>query len=176
MEKIRLICTYKCNRKCVGCCNTQDSYIEDNVPAISKNELINTLSRYDELIITGGEPLLFKTKLAEFVMGIPCDIYIYTALIDHVFFTYISSYVDGITISIHEINDVDEFNLFHKRLTVKGYYFNFASKTNRLNIFPGMKELIDPSAFEYWKIKEIEMLDDCPLPDGEILYKLDKLW
>ncbi len=52
MKKLRLIITEKCNRKCSGCCNNDWN--------IDKLPVITDFSKYNEIIITGGEPMLYS--------------------------------------------------------------------------------------------------------------------
>lgn len=50
-ETARVIVTYRCDRHCPGCCNTQPQ----DVKTI---HLIEELKDYEEIVVTGGEPLL----------------------------------------------------------------------------------------------------------------------
>lgn len=54
MEKLRLLVTTKCPNKCPMCCN--NSWDFSKLPVV---EHFN----YKEIMITGGEPLLFPEKL-----------------------------------------------------------------------------------------------------------------
>ena len=53
MEKLRLLVTTKCPNKCPMCCN--NSWDFSKLPVV---EHFN----YKEIMITGGEPLLFPGK------------------------------------------------------------------------------------------------------------------
>ncbi len=103
----RVIVTYKCNRSCPGCCNTHGN-------TVKKIEDIRELLGYEEIILTGGEPMLLVGKLMEFVSGLKArgyngKIYLYTAYWkDNRFNHEIIKMVNGITFTIHaEVNDSD---------------------------------------------------------------------
>lgn len=61
MEKLRLLVTTKCPNKCPMCCN--NSWDFSKLPVV---EHFN----YKEIMITGGEPLLFPEKLANLAESI----------------------------------------------------------------------------------------------------------
>lgn len=56
----RVIVTLKCNRKCPGCCNT-------NLPEYREAHTDEELLDYEEIVITGGEPMLIPGKVLEFI-------------------------------------------------------------------------------------------------------------
>ena len=57
--KARVLVTKKCNRKCKGCCNETLGIIDK----ISFEDLF----KYDEICITGGEPMLLSDRLVEMI-------------------------------------------------------------------------------------------------------------
>lgn len=61
MEKLRLLVTTKCPNKCPMCCN--NSWDFSKLPVV---EHFN----YKEIMITGGEPLLFPEKLSNLAESI----------------------------------------------------------------------------------------------------------
>jgi len=63
MKKLRLICTYECNRSCKGCCNKQSSFTQDNIPTLAREKFLHEIDNYKQVIITGGEPCLFLPEL-----------------------------------------------------------------------------------------------------------------
>lgn len=72
----RVIVTYNCPKKCEGCCNTK--IIKPPLTTIQK------LATYDEVVITGGEPLLYLKRLEWFIKklyneGFIGDLYLYTS-------------------------------------------------------------------------------------------------
>lgn len=57
--KARVIVTLECNRHCENCCNTGDAFLGYKVLTD-----INELLAYEEIIITGGEPMLISNAVA----------------------------------------------------------------------------------------------------------------
>lgn len=56
----RVIVTFGCNRKCPGCCNSQ-------LPEYRTIHSDEELMKYQEIVITGGEPMLIPGKVLEFI-------------------------------------------------------------------------------------------------------------
>jgi molybdenum cofactor biosynthesis enzyme MoaA len=82
MRKARVLVTKECNRDCDGCCNKSDNLM-GTMQSIDFNGLIS--QQFDEIIITGGEPLLLADKLLKFLKEINFKIhfkhiYLYSAL------------------------------------------------------------------------------------------------
>lgn len=81
-KKLRLLVTAKCHNKCPMCCNNQFDF--EKIPVVDRLD-------YDEISITGGEPLLAECgcKTFDFVdsikniqqaMGLPeSKFYLYTS-------------------------------------------------------------------------------------------------
>ena len=61
MKKLRLLFTQICNRRCEGCCNKDWE--------LDKLEQVSHFN-YDEILLTGGEPLLFTEQLIGYVKAI----------------------------------------------------------------------------------------------------------
>lgn len=53
--RARVIVTMKCNRKCKGCCN-------EHLGEINRVDF-EDLFKYDEICITGGEPMLMSERV-----------------------------------------------------------------------------------------------------------------
>ena len=163
-KKLRLLLFKACNRRCPGCCNQY--WDLDNL------EVCTSFKGYDEILLTGGEPML-KPDLVEIVIKMirlenpKAKIYMYTAKIDTVHIHYILKLIDGLTLTLHNQKDVKPFMdlyLHHypvrKRLSL------------RLNVF---KEVKLPPYLELkdWNVKDNMVWEiGCPLPDGEVLMKL----
>lgn len=96
----RVIVTYQCNRSCLGCCNGHDNDIK-------KISNVDELLKYDEIVITGGEPMLIKEKLFDFLLQLRNmeyngKIYMYTAFWNPgIYSNEILQSLDGITFTIH---------------------------------------------------------------------------
>lgn len=175
MRTLRLIVTRKCNRSCEGCCNKQNAFVESNVPKYLYLE--TDVTDYETIILTGGEPLLEFEKLKGVIDSIrrlnpDAKIIVYTANVqmkdEIIELLYL---VDGITITIHEQKDVDDFNRLNFWLLRLKTYKLDNNKTLRLNQFAGIEVYMqDPSL---WKIKDnIEWIEDCPLPENETIAQL----
>lgn len=140
MEKLRLLVTTKCPNKCPMCCN--NSWDFSKLPVV---EHFN----YKEIMITGGEPLLFPEKLANLAESIKTvqklaygnkgKLFLYTALAD-MLPNYIR-YFDGVVYTPHSVNDV------HSLLEANNFLLDYKdelmeSKSLRLNLFPDIKKHI----------------------------------
>ena len=164
MKTLRLIYTPICNRRCEGCCNKD--YDLNNLPRPEHFD-------YEQIIITGGEPMLFVDELIGFIKAIrvvsKAKIIVYTALIDSDKLTKVLKYVDGITLTLHEKKDWEVFNdlSFTSRFPPEVYF----NKSMRLNIFKEAGadlSLISPK----WKVKpDMEWIKNCPVPENEVLMK-----
>lgn len=144
MKKLRLVVTLNCNRKCPGCCN--------NYWDFSKIPYTNSFVGYDEILLTGGEPMLYVNRLIFLISSIryinpTAKIFMYTAkTTPAVELDAISSMLDGITITLHEQSDVIPFERFNSM----PYRFMLNGKSLRLNIFKGIK-IKTPKG---WKVKK----------------------
>ncbi|MBQ6958163.1 MAG: hypothetical protein IJP77_06360 [Bacteroidales bacterium] len=171
-KKLRLLVTGLCPNRCPLCCNNRFN-LED-IP------VVEDIGKYDEINITGGEPLLFYDKLYElirtirfmdaFLTGKRTIIYLYTSMIPN---RKILEQINGLCYTPHSKRDVDEF-LLH----LEGYASDgFAHLSLRLNLFPEV-EMFIPSDVDLsrWKVKRMEWIKDCPVPEGEDFRRLKRLW
>ena len=168
-RKLRLILWSDCLRSCPGCCNKD--WDVDNLP------VCDSYYGYDEIILTGGEPMLYPKKLCAAIHSIRkvtiapvrVPIYVYTADVTNLLLAQVVAVMsDGLTVTLHEQSDVADFIKFASALdehsAAKGLSL-------RVNVFAGVD--LDPDAFpSYWKVKDgIEWIDNCPLPKGEVLMR-----
>ncbi|TCL39978.1 4Fe-4S single cluster protein [Anaerospora hongkongensis] len=183
--KARVLVTLDCPRSCEGCCN--DNLTLNNIAALSS---IDQLLQYDEVIISGGEPMLIPEKVIEFCqtlrgMNYSGLIYMYSALYNH---TLREVYVEllrrstggfkallnGLHFTVHneagdkEINELKQLSKF---LQI------FSDRQLRLAIDGRLYERYDFSNIDFsaWDVvRKLQWKDDCPLPIGEelFLYKL----
>ena len=165
MKKVRLIITYDCNKNCTGCCNKNWKYAPPKI-AYSWD-----LLKFDEIYITGGEPMLVYDNMVGLVQFIKknsaAKIFLYTAYPYPKYkFLNILRLIDGTTVTIHDKLDAHKF--FH----LKYFDLKIKNKSMRLNVFGGG---IIPNQ-NLWEIKFIEWVKDCPLPDGEVLMRLNNLY
>jgi len=164
--KARLLVTYDCLKDCEGCCN---KLWKGNPP-----QVIESFDGYEEILITGGEPLLFPYKLWDLIDEIrkisKAKIYVYTSAGKNpVALMKTIKKSNGICLTLHDKKDADDFYAFLRIYAG----FDFSGKSLRLNIFKGigMPEITN------WKIKRnVEWLENCPLPEGEVFLRLKEPW
>ena len=139
MEKLRLLVTTKCPNKCPMCCN--NSWDFSKLPVV---EHFN----YKEIMITGGEPLLFPEKLVNLAESIK-------------------------TVQKNDVHSLLEANNF--LLDYKDELME--SKSLRLNLFPDIKKHIpDNTDLSLWKVKDMQWIKDCPVPADEEFKRVAELW
>lgn len=162
MKLLRLVVTEKCFRSCVGCCMKDYNIMDISSYSISQ------ISEFDQIFITGGEPLLNIDLIKKFITKIrkhsSTEIYLYTALI----FKNIVNYVDGVTYTIHKNSDLKDFKLNNNFLLnskVKGSFF--------LNVFHEVNFKPDKYNLTRWNRKKLNItwVVNSPLPNGETLGK-----
>ena len=154
MEKLRLLVTTKCPNKCPMCCN--NSWDFSKLPVV---EHFN----YKEIMITGGEPLLFPEKLANLAESIKTvqklaygnkgKLFLYTALAD-MLPNYIR-YFDGVVYTPHSVNDI------HSLLEANNFLLDYKDDNTDLSL---------------WKVKDMQWIKDCPVPADEEFKRVAELW
>lgn len=176
-KKLRLLVTTKCNNKCPMCCNKQFDF--------NKVDIVNRWD-YDEIMITGGEPLLFlleTASIASHIKGIQkaqgynCSkIYVYTSCIS-LNIVNILNFVDGVTVTIHNKKDISKFIELSEYLLNNKLNYSIKDKSLRLNLFPDIKALLPKDIdLSLWKIKDIEWVKDCPIPEEEDFRRIANLY
>lgn len=171
-NKLRLLVTGMCPHKCPMCCNNQFNLLD--VPVVDRLD-------YKEVMITGGEPLLFPTRVTQLVNGMrhlcgtTTKFYVYTSIAKAPVFLHVLNDVDGIVLTPHTPSDVLSFvRLNNELLANPTPAYN---KSLRLCLFPDVKEQIPPFVdFSMWKVKDIVWKKDCPLPEGEDFRRLPNLF
>jgi hypothetical protein len=157
MKKLRLLLLKECNRNCAGCCNKD--WDLDGLP------VAQDYSAFDEIYLTGGEPLLRPSLILEAVRDIrreneDAPIYVYSAHFDMAKMATVWPIVDGFTMTIHEQVDVQDFIEMDNAIKVSH------GKSLRLNIFAGID--MDGVDTSKWAVKDgIEWIENCPLPEDE---------
>jgi MoaA/NifB/PqqE/SkfB family radical SAM enzyme len=170
--KARLLITEECERNCPYCCNQYESIM-------SKMQTIHGLGElqgYDEVMITGGEPMLDPERTlmiaAELKIRDPeRPVYLYTALFDPAI-EKILDVVDGVHYTVHENAsgaDVLGLSAFHGMImNRRGSYRLFIHPDSGISI-----------TLATWVWSRIEMKpwlteDGCCLPEGEELLLLEE--
>ena len=165
LTTLRLLVTKECNRSCVGCVN--EDWDLDSLP------IVTDFTDYDEIILTGGEPMLERMLVRDVIGRIreqdsSVPIYMYTAMANLDTAILLNLYLDGITLTFHTQKDVEAFKQVKHALESPP---NKGRKSLRLNVFQG----IDISSLDlsWWKVKDgIEWIEDCPLPENEIFGRI----
>jgi organic radical activating enzyme len=159
MRKARLLFTNACHRNCKGCCNK--NWTGEPAKLITFEQLLD----FDEIYITGGEPMLYIEELKNLINILKKSnktVFLYTAL-PHPYsdFIEILNMVDGLTLTLHDIADYKLFQAYDLNKLVPN------NKQLRLNVFPKIKINSD-----VWDVRPKIWIKDAPLPDGEEFVKL----
>ena len=108
-KKLRLLVTTKCPNKCPMCCN--NSWDFSSLPVVNR-------WNYEEIMITGGEPLIHTNKVAELIRSIRVisevytdipKVYVYTSIAAWNRVRTILAYADGIVLTPLSLIDVERF-------------------------------------------------------------------
>lgn len=181
--KGRVIVTKKCNRKCKGCCN-------DYLGLVDKVDF-DSLFQYDEIIITGGEPMMISERVVEMIhrlkfSGYQGKIWLYTAssrrLNRYWAVEMLIDEVDGITYTLHYSSKEDKLkrdltDLRRLDQYLADHAWSREGKSDRLYIDSRIynQEYVDSLKYKWAVVKPLEWKDngDCPLPEGEELVFYD---
>lgn len=176
-KKLRLLVTTRCPNKCPMCCN--NSWDFDKLPVVDR-------WNYEEIMITGGEPLLFNNSLLGLVlsieditkvMGNSPKIFIYTSVCDYEKVLNILPHISGIVLTPHKESDIEDFIQLNDFLGLRKNYFYVENTSLRLNLFPDMKALLPKDIdLSLWQVKDMEWKKDCPVPEGEDFRRIANLW
>lgn len=162
--KLRLLLLSECNRSCKGCCNK-----DWDLDAL---KVCESFKGYDEIILTGGEPLLNPGLIRETVRRIRAEssapIYLYTAWRDDPWLLATTlMLVDGITLTLHTRKDTEPFEEFNKVIKFLG----IEGKSLRLNVFHGVST--GKADLSNWVVKKnMRWIKDCPLPTDEVFMRV----
>ena len=160
---LRLLLLSQCNRECPGCCNKD--WDLGGLP------IADSYKEYDEIFITGGEPMLKPDLIRRAVEEIreenpTAPIYLYTAKPDPELVTLLQTHLDGVTLTLHEPEDLGPtFIQFYYSVQALGFT---ETKSLRLNIFSNVHYNYRDFPLDGWGVKDgIEWIKDCPLPVNE---------
>lgn len=170
MKKLRLLMCNECNRNCNGCCNK--GWDLDRLPVC-----LNFIG-YDLIMLTGGEPML-RPNVVKYAIEVirevnpHAKIIMYTAYRqDPMAVVHMLDRLDGITITLHEQEDLEPFLNLCELIVSTGRKEKFAGKSLRLNVFSNVK--ID-KMIDGWEVKDnIQWIKNCPLPEGETFMRFCK--
>jgi organic radical activating enzyme len=124
-------------------------------PVIIPDDIVRFVKKenFDEVILTGGEPMLDGEKLvgiAQSLRKTKAKIYVYTALIPGIEILNVLKAVDGLTISLHKEEDLDNFFLLADHLN--NHPLLMVNKSLRLNVFKGIN--ISRWDVMHWEVKK----------------------
>lgn len=152
MKNLNLLISEQCNRTCQGCCNKD----LENLP------ICTNFKDYNLIMLTGGEPMLFKREVVHVVEIIRQDnpmakVVMCTAYRDNpVGLLHMLDILDGITITLHEQDDVASFLKLVALLKSTGRLQRGFDKILKVNILAGVFINQD---IEGW-------IKNCPSPEN----------
>lgn len=172
-KKLRLLVLTDCPHHCPLCCNR--TYNIDDI------QLVNRWN-YQQIMITGGEPLLHPLRVIELINNIRAItrmqgtyplIFLYTSVCDSRL-EKVLPYLNGVVVTPHNVKDVREFLKTKDSLL----HLNEAGQVSlRLNLFSNIEGMIpEGTDLSNWQIKRIEWVKDCPVPEGEDFRRIKNLW
>lgn len=179
-DKARILITEECHRSCFGCCNTY-SHIMENSQYI--NDFTGLPSNLDEIMITGGEPMLSPIRTERIAKELrnaypASKIYLYSALYNKNLGKIIPI-LDGLHYTLHErANEEDIHSLYRLQELLQVNKEDWKEKSFRLYIDDKVNLPID-IIHNIWSqvniskwLTEQELLDKQPdgLPEGERLF------
>jgi organic radical activating enzyme len=171
-KTLRLLITKTCHRTCDGCCNKD--FDLDNLPIFD----INDLNKYDQIILTGGEPMLRQTRLIDILEKIescPSKILYTASTILEIISLLRFGRLNGLTLTLHDNSDAMHFYELQKWMYRHHKSVDIHNLSLRLNIFKNVHinyDLIAP----YWKVKNnITWIKNCPLPPNETFMRWEDI-
>ena len=177
MKKARVIVTLKCNRDCENCCNKEEVFKQHKILTD-----INDLLSYDEIIITGGEPILLCGMLINYLYYLRGKykklIFLYSALYNNEQeYIDILRVVSGLHFTLHneaKDKEIDELKkLSSLLLKYKDIYKHLSL---RLAIDNRLYDKYDFSNINFsgWSVvRKMKWLVNAPLPKDEELFVFD---
>ena len=170
MKSARVIMTLACERHCVYCSN----YYQSIMQSAKEIDNIDEVSDFDEILLTGGEPMLFPEKLIKIIEQIRKNsfaaIYLYSAKYTAKM-KEIIELVDGIHFTLHSDTspmDVVDFHTFQSLLSM------YPRKSFRLYLNHDIH--LPVTVYPYlWKRVEVKPWlteSECKLPENETLFIL----
>jgi hypothetical protein len=174
MKKLRLLLFSDCTKSCPGCCNKDWNLI--SLPTCK------TYCGFDEIILTGGEPMMNVSLVKETILEIrkqnsKAKIYMYTANVSVYDIYELFILLDGITVTLHDKSDIQPFIHFVNKISKSPY--KELKKSLRLNVFQGVYLFENLDSGENFDLKRCEIKDNikwikhCPLPKDEVFMRLE---
>ena len=173
MKKAMLIVTRECHRHCRNCCNDLPANQKywNAADVLHGTDDISCLAGYDEVRLTGGEPLLYEETVGALLHFLrnqnkDQDLYLYTSICTpHV--ENMLTVLQGVTFSMHHPLKVDDhihLHLMHN-LALRHQDVSF-----RLSIDPAISAQLPIYPTRWSQIKTTPMLEECPPPADTDIY------
>ena len=172
MKIARVITTLACGRSCEYCCNKYETLTQLR----KKIREISEVWDYDQILLTGGEPMLQPKRIIEICQKLrdsryPGKIYMYSAKWTTELWDVLE-YLDGIHFTLHTASqdDVSDFMNFQNMIRC------FPEKSFRCYISPSIAAPIRiyPNLWTRLEIKPWIPEGKCPLPSNEELFILEE--
>jgi hypothetical protein len=170
MKIARVITTFDCGRNCSYCCNKYQTLISQGREI---DDIVDVM-QYDQIILTGGEPMLYPERIIDICKRLrewdyKGPIWLYSAKYVPMMWE-VMQHVDGLHFTMHTDSaaDMDGFNL------VQTLASTYRDKSFRLYISPSIVRAMTIYPF-LWKRVEVKPWipeGKCPLPLGEELFIL----
>jgi len=173
MKSARVITTFECNRNCPYCSNNYESLISQGREV---EKILSLAEKYDEIIVTGGEPMLYPYDTLELIDGFKyvnpeVKVYLYTALYHEIIqSSNLLDLVDGITYTLHEnatLKDVYDFIVFQDDI----HFYRDREKTFRAFINNKLSKSveIDPQVWDRVKVSGTLSEGECNYPEDDLI-------
>ena len=175
-KKLRLLVTTSCPHNCPLCYNK--SYDLEQLQCVRRWD-------YQQIMITGGEPLSNVPKVIELIrtirnvvsmQGTAPELFLYTSVCDDRL-QLILNLVDGVVVTPHGKDDVKAF-IATNNLLLQSQQLNAGYNVSlRLNLFDDIKAMMPEDIdLSVWQVKHMEWLKECPVPVGEDFRRINNLW
>jgi len=169
----RILITTRCNRNCPGCAN--DLFLASG--NMLTMERISEVYKYNEIILTGGEPMLRPelviATIKEIRLYSKAPIFMYSSTIDtnNPDVIQVLKMINGLTYTVHyEYSAKDE-----KMLIELSNIINDFNLTSRILVDSRLTNVISNNIVKWdnWDFKKLLLWQDdgnCPLPEHETGY------
>lgn len=160
---VRVLLWEDCPKSCEKCCN--------KAIAVEDIPVETDFSPYEDISFTGGEPMLYPEVLFRILRYTRLRkreeqrIFLYSSRAEVPMIYNMLPWLDGVTFTLH---DPEDTRLFKEFLRSHPWHLPRARDFSlRLRYF---KEAELPKLdLTGWDVKAVEWLDECPLPEGEVL-------
>jgi|WetSurMetagenome_2_1015567.scaffolds.fasta_scaffold25750_6 hypothetical protein len=165
----RIMMTMDCPRDCSYCVNKM-KWPKDSLRI---PESLKEFEHYKEVILTGGEPLLYPERVIRVATALykqnpKVRVYLYTAMYDYRMIP-ILELLDGITFTVHDEDAIGDVAQVENAMIIAGA----TQKSNRLSIAPdiGYQMKFTPYCWRSVKIKTWKTtFDTCLVPQENLFY------